>query len=187
MKLDIVVDFELDCIGILPMSYYRCLAVELCNGEVTIFNVVFAEQNSFLLMPPTKDVRNWLISNGFLVMISKIFENFGFGFDFELEFTTSTLLVAISNRHLLFRHFWFWFRNTKPKYYGFYVSLLLHLGIHCIFFACTFHDWTFIAEISSPELSSPCKFFPWHFHRKKICRIQLLPHVILSPGTLITL
>ena len=59
--------------------------------------------------------------------------------------------------------------------------------IHCIFFACTFHDWTFIAEISSPELSSPCKFFPWHFHRKKICRIQLLPHVILSPGTLITL
>ena len=46
MKLDIVVDFELDCIGILPMSYYRCLAVELCNGEVTIFNVVVAEQNS---------------------------------------------------------------------------------------------------------------------------------------------
>ena len=36
MKLDIVVDLELDCIGILPMSYYRCLAVELCNGEVAI-------------------------------------------------------------------------------------------------------------------------------------------------------
>ena len=30
-----------------------------------------------------KDVRNWLISNGFLVMISKIFKIFGFGCDFE--------------------------------------------------------------------------------------------------------
>ena len=51
MKLDIVVDFELDCIGILPMSYYRCLAVELCNDEVTIYKVVVAEQNSLIRFP----------------------------------------------------------------------------------------------------------------------------------------
>ena len=53
MKLDIVVDFELDCIGILPMSYYRCLAVELCNGEETmyIYKVVVAEQNSLIRSP----------------------------------------------------------------------------------------------------------------------------------------
>ena len=68
-------------------------------------------QQTTLFLLCIRDVRNWLISKAVSVIISKIFEIFGFDCNFDQEFTTSTLLISFSNRNLLFRYFWFRFRN----------------------------------------------------------------------------
>ena len=50
-----------------------------------------------------RDVRNWLISNEYSVLVAKIFEIFGFDAGFECFSPCSKLLVTISSRKLPFR------------------------------------------------------------------------------------
>ena len=60
-----------------------------------------------------KDVRNWLISIGFSLLVAKIF---GFDAGFECLLTYSKFSVTISSRNLLFRNFWLQFRHKIWKY-----------------------------------------------------------------------
>ena len=85
-----------------------------------------------LVEPERKDVRNWLISNEFSVLVAKIFETFGFGAGFEWILSYSKLSVTISNINLLVRnfqlrfrhriwnyhHFWTYLSNGKPEIWG---------------------------------------------------------------------
>ena len=77
MKLDIVVDFELDCIGILPMSCYRCLAVELWNGsswtEVNDLNTGRYDTNG-----AGADGSSQLCAGGFTTTYVAVTEEFSF-------------------------------------------------------------------------------------------------------------
>ena len=66
-----------------------------------------------------KDVRNWLISIGFLILVAKIFEIFGFDAGFEGPQPHSKFSILISNRNLLLQNFWLRFRNIIWNYQHF--------------------------------------------------------------------
>ena len=70
-----------------------------------------------------RDVRNWLISIGFLILVAKIFEIFGFDAGFECLLTYSKFSISISNRNLLFRNFWLRFRHKIWNYHHFLTYL----------------------------------------------------------------
>ena len=61
--------------------------------------------------PLSRDVRNWLISIGFFILVAKIFEIFGFDAGFDWLQHDSKLTVLISSKNLQFRHFWLRFRH----------------------------------------------------------------------------
>jgi len=65
----------------------------------------------FLKRHLIKGVRNRLISIGFLILVAKIFEVFGFDAGFEGPQPYSKISILISNRNLLLRNFWLRFRN----------------------------------------------------------------------------
>ena len=76
-----------------------------------------------LALMSSKDVRNWLISIGFSILVAKIFEIFGFDAGFECLLTYSKFSVTISSRNLLFRNFWLRFRHKIWKYEHFHTYL----------------------------------------------------------------
>ena len=73
--------------------------------------------------PHGKGVRNWLISIGFLILVAKIFEIFGFDAGFEGPQPHSKFSILISNRNLLLRNFWLRFRNIIWNYQHFWTYL----------------------------------------------------------------